>query len=406
MKKFGMTGVVLLSMCFALSCPLPAYSYADYSKPESFEYDDTTQIKEDDILYFNDFSEYGIDTVPAGFNITAANETSVKIASVETPEKKQKNALWVHDDAANGNVGFDINFEGVQEPFFAEIRFRFVKSEDPFNSFCLDFNSDASQAFRIVQWSAGEGINYWSNSGYNLSLTARQLLTDGEWYLLQLHFDPDSKMVDVQMQSEALKGLSSAVSGVRFSPVVGASYAKGLSVNNDFSGEAIDKIQFQTSSKTGDYYFDYFKVLKNREVQWMGPKPEKIPAPVMLPPILKPLPDIINVNFDGEYMYFIIPPAVTEDTVYIPARNISSWCGLSFRTEGESYLLTDEKTKIILGENKSEISLNEKVLQMKHPVIRRDNILYVPALDFFPLLGYSAAYDGNELVITKGGAQR
>ncbi len=346
--------------------------------------------------FYEDFSSTKASQKPATFTfVSEAADTTISVIKDKNEDGEIKNILKVDDKNASGNAIFDIPINQKKGKVLIETKFKYVKTTDDFMSFGFDMMNSNSTLGRVIQWSSGGTMNVYSNAGVNTPITIGAPVSEA-WYTLEILLDKDSGTFDVQLSSEALKN-QSTTAAIKYDPAGGITMLKGTSVYPEAAGMSVNSLRVQTTSKRGELYFEYFRVIDGAgTLEYKGAKPEPLPLPMGKAPVLNALKGIVNVNFKGEYLFFTYLPYEENNNVFIPVKSIASAYKLSVKTENGVATLGNGA---VIDSNSGNLTVNGNVTE--NAAALRNGVVYVSVIPFAEAMGDKAYYD-NEVVITEG----
>jgi hypothetical protein len=218
-----------------------------------------------------------------------------------------------------------------------------------------------------------------------------------EWQTLQILVDIDNGIFDVQLESEALKGLTTT-DAVRFDSKAGISMAKGLAVTEGSLANGLKKLRILVTNSTGEFYIDYLTLRDDvKEIEYKGAKPKPLELPKKLTPGRFAVADMINVSYNNSYIYFVNKPFVENDLVYTPVRDTAVALGFKLSYENGTYTMEKGKNKVEIS--KEKILVNGSESGITAPVVK-GNVYYVPVEELVKALGCETTSDGVNIVIT------
>ena len=124
---------------------------------------------------------------------------------------------------------------------------------------------------------------------------------------------------------------------------------------------------------------------------------QPIPAPIVKDPTPRPVPGRINVNYNGEYIYFDYPPILINDRVMLPLRKIFELFAMQveWNQETSTAVIRNESHTIEVTENSTaaKVNGNETILDAPTPVIK--DRMYVPVRFIAESIGAQVDWDNE-----------
>lgn len=133
--------------------------------------------------------------------------------------------------------------------------------------------------------------------------------------------------------------------------------------------------------------FDFFRVKKRKPLD----------VPHVATPVQKPLEERLNIVYNGEYMYSLLPPVLEKDKVYIPVQNALNALGFRFSFEDGKLIGTKNSEKIILARGSNKVVYNDKTYRLKKAV-KNDNTEMVSLTELAKIVGKECTYNPTENV--------
>jgi len=392
-----MKRIISLILALSMMCSLAISAGAEATKrprPEQVK----AAVDTSKYIFYEDFSGVKINQKPLSFSqITEGTDTSLYVVKEKNEAGVLKNLLKVDDKGSSGNLTFRVPVKNAKGKVLIEAKFKFVQTDDDYMSFGFDIMSGKNLISRIIQWSSGGTFNAYSDAGVNIGLTPAKPESD-QWYTMQVLADVSNGMFDVQLESECMKDIAFNASSIKFDAKKGVTMLKGASVYTTNTGEQVDSVLFQTTSKRGEMYFDYISVLDNvRELEYKGEKPKPLALPMKETPKGSAIPGITNVNFKGEYLFFTQMPFKENEILYVPVKSLASAYGLYTDINGKECVLSGS-VKVNADCTSGKITIDGKVISGK--AIYKNRTIYVPVVSFAEAMGDSAVYENGLVTIT------
>ncbi len=322
--------VMLAAMCF-LNLPCGAFAEEDqYLINESFE------------------QEAG--AKPSGW-IFKENGGTVAVGSTEGTENNS-NALNLLDIDKIGDSGVTAVLPFSEQKSGVVIETRF-KLEGEMGSLILSVGGSTAEAIRITIDPNGTIEGTDGNATWKCDKTSAR---SGIWNTLLIAVQPAKESVNVRVNQEV---------------------RNGFTTKENCSESGINYLMFKTGSGTASVFIDSVTVKAGENLDTQA-KP--IQAPVVEAPNPRPVPGRINVNCNGEYVYFSYPPVMINDRVMIPLRKIFELFAMQVEwvEETKTAVISDETYRIEVTQDKVSAKVNgaEKILDVPAPVL--NDRMYVP----------------------------
>lgn len=407
MKKRVLAGLLAL-LCMQTASGINALAYVAYEEPERYGYSSgggSGTISKKDYIYYEDFSSYKKGTVPDG-DLLQPDNTSITVEETELADGTIGKAMLLSDQntATNADPIYNISVPESSEPLIFETQFKYHSTTS--NNICgfeIGFYSGTTLSAAIRSWTDGWFV--LQNLGSIVTFSKDRYVPQDTWITVEMKMDAKNKKAEVYLQSDYFKNnVPSGASSLTQYKEEGIIYVGSYQLDTDAS---INQIVIRTrfTNAQGDFYYKYLRVRNGEKLSWAKPKPEKMVPPFRDNPVLKPLKGRLNVNFNGEYMFFLCPPYEENGEVYVPARNAAAWYRLRYAHSDSEYRLYDADTEVLLHEDSASFTCNGAAKTMKQKTVLKNNVLYLPILSFAEQMGDLASYDASakEVVITKGG---
>lgn len=241
--------------------------------------------------------------LPTGYNIYAGTGSQVTTEVTTGPDGKKNNALVLIDNnggSATGDAVISRSFPAVTS---GEVAMDFCFKLEGEGRFAngMYLMSGGSWGTRVTVRNDNGKLEYMS--GGVITPTG---FTQGEWYKVRVIANMDTKKARIYVRSKAIPE--------------GYIVKENLNFWTDVS--SIDGIRFETRNLTGKFYLDYFKVEVGKFLELINEdipefeRPVPYEAPISQAPVMRAVPDMINVNVDGEYMYFATKPYMKNGEVF------------------------------------------------------------------------------------------
>jgi hypothetical protein len=297
-------------------------------------------------VFYDDFSEYGEGVLPAGFSAGGLAYGKVETRTVVNADGVKKSALAYVDQVDGGasnyaGVSTTRSFPLQKGSVAIETSFKYETISNTNTSFAIVARQGSTRVIRIIVWSSGGVLCYHDGSGGG-DLATSKMLVPGEWYNLRIVADFNSRTVDVRCQSNVIKnGTLPPASEVNRED--GIVMQRGYKMFENFQGEGIDNIHISTEVYSGIYYLDYLKVEKDAPVMpeiGSSVRPEPLLAPKVPDPVLSPVSGRVNINYNGEIMYYSDRPKLLDGTVVMNVKDLSETLGLRCERSATVYTLS------------------------------------------------------------------
>ena len=342
MKK----GALCVTLLLLLAIPVQGFAYAKREKRDFGAAQQISSKRSANDVFFDDFSEYGEGVLPAGYSAGGLSLGKVETRSVVNADGVKKNSLAFVDETDGGTSSYAgvsaIRSFPLQTGSVAiETSFKFETISNPNCSFAIVGRQGNTRVIRLIVWSSGGVLSYHDGSGGG-DLATTKMLEPGVWYNLRVVADFNNRTVDVRCQSDAIKN-GSVPAASEVNKDAGIVMHRGFKMYENFQGEGIDNIHISTEVFTGAYYIDYLKVEKDAPPMpeiGQGTRPAPIPAPTVPDPVVGPISGRVNVNYNGEFMYYADRPKLVDGTVFMNIGDIGKTLGLECKTSESAYTLS------------------------------------------------------------------
>lgn len=330
-----------------------------------------------------------------GLTLKPYGESKVGLAETTGPSGSKQTALMIDDKIAGQDYNgpsFSRSFEAVTSGKIGfDMKFKFEEAgEKDFAGMQIAFNQGNTMVLRIyVDGNTGQ-------LGYVPGGSMKSKMVPGKWYRIRMVYDIDTSKAEILYESDQLS--NGYVTYSNLDP-----YAGG-------SGYKIDNVTVSSRFYTGQWYFDYLRMDagKNIELGFVRP-PFKHPDTLIEPPVtdtpqMRAVPKTINVNVNGEYMYYAIKPSFDGEDLMVTTESafrsfsmipVIGSGGMSAKLGETQVTLTAESAEVIIGNEKK--TLSKAVAEQNGR-----NMISLNALA--AALGYTAEWnaDENTLYITGG----
>ncbi len=289
---------------------------------------------------------------------------------------QDSNALNLSDTDKNGSSGVAamLRFSPQKRTTAFETRFKFDKQMGDL-SFVIGGGS--AEAIRIT---AGMDGIFTSTAGNGTRQYTKSTAKLNNWNSIRIVINPNKGTADVRINQELVTGLST---------------------KEDCSSSGLDYLLFKTEKGTPNIFVDFVTVETGDN---LNAQIQPIQAPIVEDPKPRPVPDRINVNYNGEYIYFDYPPIMINDRVMLPLRKIFEFFTMQvdWNQETSTAIISNESCKIEVTENSAtaKVNGNEKKLDAPAPVI--NGRMYVPVRFIAESIGAQVDWDNeNQTVIIR-----
>lgn len=392
----------------ALSCAvLMTFSTAAYAK--ALRIDTRGQVErnlasENDI-FCDDFASATGGFENFGYSTVIKGDSTISIATTTGENGKNTKALLLSDKVPgdrNEGVGIiksigtiDSGTIGVEMKFKMEVP---NNTETSFASNGLYLRTTDGQwatRFYVLGDATGGSIRWDGDGG---GKTYQSKITPGAWYTFKMVADLDNQEIETVLESSALPN--------------GAVYLGGLTFLADFldmKEPAVSSIFFESRMFTADWYIEYLKVTKDPE-PLEKPKPQKpsntITPPVSATPVMRPVPDTINVMRNGTYAYFAQKPELVGEDVMVTARGAFNVFGMNMTIADGKYTGTSGSSELVINTDGSGMTINGSAAPSGSYALQDDGTVLVSLNAIADALGETAEWNETEqtLYISGSGA--
>ncbi|MEG2583798.1 MAG: copper amine oxidase N-terminal domain-containing protein [Oscillospiraceae bacterium] len=368
------------------------------------------------IVFLDDFSAETIGQIPSGWTVSGDGGFAT-VDETTLYSTTKKNALKIDDTTTNvaGNyVGVSANrkFPSQTAKTLVELKFKYEKKDSLFCAFNIDVKSGNDIVARLIVWSGGGYLCYTNGSDPDFSPLGEQVLPSGTWNTIKILIDPVTKKADLMVQSDAIKNYANDFGReLNVDKSMGVSVAQGINLHKEYKGGAIDNLIFETSMYNGTFYLDYVKVSSG--VTNLGTikkvKPEPIPAPIVNEPVPHAVDGIINLNFNGEYMYYSTKPIFVNERVMVPFRNVFSLFNMKIDWDEntQTAIGTNEFMKIEVRPNSDVAVVNGSDVLLNTGAVLIDDRLFLPVRSISEIMESEVTWDEETQTVfinyTQGG---
>lgn len=363
---------------------------------------DTRGIKERNLsspgdIFCDDFTT-GAPLESYGYTMTTPGSSSISIADTIGPNGKKQKALKLDDrvpGTANSGPTIRKDFSPVTSGKIGmEICFKMELIEGSGSTFAsngLYFRkgNTMSTRFYVLGDATGGTILYQDAKGA-VAMSAGQKIVPGAWYTMKLNIDMNAKTADIILESK--DGFSKG-----FTMETG----RGLLTDVD----SFDNVYFESRMFEATWYIDYFKVtttpsaIKKPDVEIV--KPEPIPAPKVATPVMRAVPNSVNIMRNGSYSYFTGKPLVSGEEVFVSPRGAFNLFGMLIRIENGKYVAKRDDDTVEISIDGSLATFNGS--KIENAVMKNGENVLVSVNKLADALGETVVYDASTrtLIITK-----
>ena len=322
-------------------------------------------------------------------------DSKISLAETEGPNGSKQSALMIDDKVPGQDYSgpaFSRSFDGVSSGKIGfDMKFKFEEAgEKDFAGLQIAFNQGGTMILRIyVDGNTGQ-LGYVPGGGMNSKMVP------GKWYRIRMIYDVDSSKAEILYESDQLR--TGYVTYSNLDPLAGG------------SGYKIDNIVISSRFYTGQWYFDYLRMDAGKDIDLGFVRPPfKHPDTLIEPPIsdtpqMRAVPKTINVNVNGEYMYYAVKPSFDGEDLMVTAE--SAFRSFSMipivGSGGMSAALGDAQITLTAGSAGVSIGNEKKTLSKAVTDQNGQNMVSLNALA--AVLGYTAEWNAGEntLYITGG----
>jgi len=373
----------LVCLVLALLLVLPTGALAFRDRVIVRKEDKARNITSEYDIFCMDYSKM----VPGADTGFTANNLA-KVTTSTGPNGKEQSVFSIEDavagDAYSGTK-VQKNFTAVKEgTIAAEMMFKIEKKTDPFLALAISLRSGTSQASRFMIRGAGDGYMMMTDeAGTQFQYDGNKRITVGVWHKLRWEIDLDNQVLQTEMTIYNPDGEKFVCK-------------EELKLHNSFkAGSGVDNLYIETRQYDGFIMFDYIKVEKGSpwtDYSAKKPKPTPIPLPLMSTPGQRLVPGIINVSYNGEYMFFTKAPEFDGDDLMVTLRNGIQALGFEYSYKDGAYIGTKGESTIEVTPGNTTVKYNGKNYTIgKAPTAER--IPMVSITDLAEVIGASCSYD-------------
>ncbi len=289
---------------------------------------------------------------------------------------KGSNALHLADTDQNGSSGVAamLRFSTQKKTTAFETKFKFGKQMGDFifvigggsaEAMCITAGTDG-----IFTSTAGNGVRQYTKSTAKLN----------NWNSIRVVICPDKGTADVRINQELVAGLST---------------------KEDCSSGGLDYLLFKTEKGTPDVFIDFVTVETGDN---LNAQIQPIQAPMVDDPKPRPVPNRLNVQYNGEYLYFDYPPIMINDRVMLPLRKIFELFAMQvdWLAESDTAVIHDENWKIEVTANHTVAKVNGEETELDVPATVLKDRMYVPVRFLAESIGAQVDWENeSQTVIIK-----
>lgn len=385
-------------LCLTLIAIITVSSSALAFCPRDFKVSKGRDLSTKNDVLLMDFSKMNPGDNP-GFDVQGSTAEIIKTEGIDG---KEQSAFCLTDTSADSdyNSGSNVhkNFSAIKSGI-ARFEIRFKKETVTTDHMCMNIflygGQGASYLNRlyISQDYSVPQLIAMGNGSFNLNNANR--IKPGIWYTFTVVFNFDDALINAKLVEHAPGNEV-------------LTYREAFNFNINFvKGEsAFDRIHLQTNTGDGKLIVDYIKVDKpetDEVVEYVYPGPMDLPY--VPTPVQGPVEGIINVKYNGEYMYFNEAPRLEGENLYVASRDALMELGLRVSYEDGALVGTEEGVRLELKAGSNEVIFNGVAHKISKPVTA-DNKAMVSLTELASVIGANVSYDAtlNEYIITKEGA--
>lgn len=279
------------------------------------------------------------------------------------------NALKLSDTDGNGTSGVTamLQFSPQKRTTAFETKFKYDKQ---LGDLVFVIGGGSAEAVRIT---AGMDGVFTSTSGSGNRQYTKSTAKLNNWNSIRVVINPNQGTADVRINQELVTGLST---------------------KEDCASTGLTYLLFKTEKGMPNIFVDFVAIETGEN---LNAQVQPIPAPIVKDPTPRPVPGRINVNYNGEYIYFDYPPILINDRVMLPLRKIFELFAMQveWNQETSTAVIRNESHTIEVTENSTaaKVNGNETILDAPTPVIK--DRMYVPVRFIAESIGAQVDWDNE-----------
>ncbi len=352
-----------------------------------------------DYLYYEDFSSGSLPD-----NMTKkGNKDQISIV-----QDGGNNKLKIADSGKDETNYVILDVPDYDDIITFEMRFKLTKTVTDLYGFKLYFLNDNNEhAFDIIKHDQEGSTLTFMNKGTDNNLMGKVDM-DGVWYTLKVKMNNEFKMSDVSVENDIYKFEDITPS---YDTYVWQDKENGRMISynqswiKDSSGKKIKKIWISTTTGTAvECLIDYVAFHKYDEsYKQMRKRADSKEISTVEDPVIRLVPNKINILLNGEVCYSPYEPLVNNGIVFLEAETIADIFDMSYSETDDGYKLVKNSSTFEFKEESSEYYFNDKVKPISSNIIISEDLVYLPLCDIIKYLHAGSEFneDKNILYINK-----
>jgi len=326
------------------------------------------------------------------------DESSLKLISVNTTggeavvaKTEEESYLEISDTDKDINSGVILvkNFSSREKFIAFEVKFK-CPAKIPVTEFSVNTNS--GKCFYAKLYSTG--MITVSDGNKEVSTVETKIAPD-KWYTLRIVADRSTKKGELRILSNELKGYKGKYNkDGKLKQLDGEYTICELDFLEFLKDDYFNAVNISTGAETGNIHISYIKIEAGNNLTMKEPP---APTPVVKDPVPHPVKGQININYNGEYMYFAVKPIIVKGRVMLPVRSIFEMLDMKVEWDGEKSMATAKKEglEVILTLGSNNAVVNGKTSETDVAPLLNNNRIFMPVRFIGESAGLDVSWDDN-----------